>query len=233
MFVLGHPAGRPADGRALREVGMSLEMDGATVSVGAGAACLGHPLPGCVVAGPADGCRGRAAPRRRRRDDRRARADGAAGAGLAPCSATIQGLGTVRTSAGRTAMTIEPWPVAIIGSGNIGTDLMIKVLRDVGDVCDGGDGRHRSRRPTGWRGPPGWASPTTADGRRGPAGDARVRRRQAGVRRHLGRRPPWRTGRCSSRRACACSTSRRRRSARTACRWSTSTITSTCRTSTW
>jgi 2-keto-4-pentenoate hydratase len=43
FFVLGREA-RPLDGLDLWTCGMALEVNGETVSVGAGAACMGHPL---------------------------------------------------------------------------------------------------------------------------------------------------------------------------------------------
>jgi acetaldehyde dehydrogenase len=64
-------------------------------------------------------------------------------------------------------MTATPrWPVAIIGSGNIGTDLMIKILRGDGPLAvgamvgndDDSDGLARARR---------MGVPTTADGVKG------------------------------------------------------------------
>ena len=67
----------------------------------------------------------------------------------------------------------QPWPVAIIGSGNIGTDLMLQILRCDGPLTVGAmvgidpdsDGLARARRS---------GVPTTADGIEGLLGMAGV-----------------------------------------------------------
>ena len=77
--------------------------------------------------------------------------------------------------------------VAIIGSGNIGTDLMIKVLRTssalelaaVAGIDPASDGLARAQR---------LGVPVTADGRGRARPDARLRRNLHRVRRDVGRR---------------------------------------------
>lgn len=96
MFVLGTRPVRPGD-IELRDVGMSLEVDGSIVSVGSGAACLGHPYRAALWLARRMAIEG--SPLRE--------GDVVMTGALGPmvdlpigsaASATIQGLGTVRTS---------------------------------------------------------------------------------------------------------------------------------------
>ena len=201
---------------------------------GAGAACLGNPRQRGRLAGPR---------RWLRRGTRCAPATWCSPARSGPMvpvtapgvfEARIDGLGSVRAAFGDGGRHDSAAASRCIGSGNIGTDLMIKVIRLVDIAADGRDGRHRPglRRP----GPRAPARRRHHRRRRRRArGAARVRRRRASSstpprrgahRRHdavlRGARRP--DGRPDA----------GRRSGRTWCRRSTSTSTSpTSPTSTW
>ena len=177
LFVLGTtpaPARRrgPAavrDGAGARRASRSRS--------GAGAACLGNPLHAVQWLAAHPGPRRRPAARRATwccpaRSARWCRSrPGAA------YEARISGLGSVADRASATGGDAVTQPVwRCIGSGNIGTDLMIKVLRLSAVAADGGDGRHRpglrragaGRAGSAWPPPPrastGWsAMPEFAD----------------------------------------------------------------------
>ncbi len=92
-------------------------------------------------------------------------------------------------------MSEQQFPVAIIGSGNIGTDLMFKVLRSTGPLSVAAmigidpesDGLARAKR---------LGVPTSAEGIDGFACHAALRRHPPGIRRHLRRALISSTGAC-------------------------------------